>query len=121
MWPSDGSLEGHSNAADEPLRLPAFDAAIRDGLEGAGVRRYLRGLGFTPADYDPLADRMPDGRLIDREAKHLRLRAAGRLEADLERRRARPGSGQQHASRATAVAGELSSCIERVYTVGSGE
>ncbi|QCC58680.1 glutamate-cysteine ligase family protein [Natrinema thermotolerans] len=85
-----------SNAADEPLRLPAFDtvesvtdAAIRDGLEGTGVRHYLRGLGFTPADYDPIADHMPDGRLTDREAKRLRLRAADRLEADLERRRAR--------------------------------
>ncbi|OAQ53269.1 hypothetical protein HTG_07265 [Natrinema mahii] len=83
-----------SSAADEPLHLPAFDtvesitdAAIHDGLEGAGVRQYLRGLGFTPSDYDPLADRMPGGRLTDREARRLRLRAADRLEADLERHR----------------------------------
>ncbi|WP_226040044.1 glutamate--cysteine ligase [Natrinema sp. DC36] len=83
-------------ATDGPLRLPEFDTvesvtdvAIHDGLEGAGVRDYLRRLGFTPAAYDPLADRMTDSRLGERRAKKLRLRAADRLEADLEQRRVR--------------------------------
>ncbi len=82
-----------SNAiTDGPLSLPEFDtvesvadAAIRDGLESPAVRRYLRGLGFTPSAYDPLADRATDSRITDRRAKRLRLRAADRLEADLER------------------------------------
>ncbi|PGF15797.1 glutamate--cysteine ligase [Natrinema sp. CBA1119] len=92
---SDAIIESNA-VTDEPLHLPTFetvesitDAAIRDGLEGAEVRRYLRGLGFTPAEYDPLADRMTDSRITERRAKKLRLRAADRLEADLERRRVR--------------------------------
>ncbi|MFC6769657.1 glutamate-cysteine ligase family protein [Natrinema soli] len=83
-------------AADRPLRLPEFDAvesmtdaAIHDGLEEPRVRRYLRGIGFTPAEYDPLADRMTDSRITERRAKKLRLEAANRLEADLEQRRVR--------------------------------
>lgn len=91
---SDAIIE--SNAAGKPLALPAFetvesvtDAAIRDGLESPAVRNYLRGLGFTPAEYDPLVNRMPDDRLSERRAKRLRLRAADQLEADLEQRRVR--------------------------------
>ncbi|RQG94580.1 glutamate-cysteine ligase family protein [Natrarchaeobius chitinivorans] len=73
--------------------LPAFDtvetitdAAIRDGLESANVRNYLQTMGFTPSAYDPLSDRLPDSRLSKHRAKTLRLEAATRLEADLERR-----------------------------------
>ncbi|SEW24482.1 glutamate-cysteine ligase family protein [Natrinema salifodinae] len=76
--------------------LPAFDAveeitdaAIHDGLESSAVRRYLRDFGFAPSTYEPLADRLPDSRVSKRRAKRLRLRAADRLEADLDRRRVR--------------------------------
>ncbi|MFD1565455.1 glutamate-cysteine ligase family protein [Haloarchaeobius amylolyticus] len=93
---TDSDTAVDSRGAGDPLALPAFDrvesvtdAAIYDGLDGTGVRRYLRGLGFTPSAYNPLADRMPDSRLTEGQARNLRLRAADRLEADLERRRVR--------------------------------
>ncbi|MDS0476052.1 glutamate--cysteine ligase [Natrinema sp. 1APR25-10V2] len=89
--PTESDAIIDSNAAGEPVHLPAFDAvesitdaAIRDGLDDSEVRRYLRGLGFTPSAYDPLADRATDSRITGRRAKRLRLRAADRLEADLE-------------------------------------
>ncbi|WP_222915128.1 glutamate-cysteine ligase family protein [Natrinema sp. SYSU A 869] len=92
---SDAIIDSNAATAD-PLHLPAFDtvesitdAAIHDGLENQAVQRYLRGLGFTPPAYDPLADRVTDSWLTKRRAKRLRLRAADRLEADLERRRVR--------------------------------
>lgn len=77
---------------DEPLRLPAFDtlervtdAAIHDGLTSPRVRGYLRWLGFEPSAYEPLADRLPDAHLSERHAKRLRLEAASRLEAEVDR------------------------------------
>ncbi|SEQ85637.1 glutamate-cysteine ligase family protein [Natrinema salaciae] len=92
---SDAIIDSNA-VTDGPLRLPKFDtvesitdAAIHDGLGDSSVRRYLRGLGFEPSAYDPLADRHPDSRITERRAKKLRLRAADRLEADLERRRVR--------------------------------
>ena len=81
---------------DDPLELPAFDtvseitdAAIRDGLSNAGVRRYLRRLGFSPSAYEPLADRLPNSRISARRAKRLRLEAASQLEAEVARHRVR--------------------------------
>ncbi|WP_290814754.1 glutamate-cysteine ligase family protein [Halovivax sp.] len=85
---------GGGNGGEVPL--PAFgtvedvtDAAIRDGIADPIVERYLRRFGFEPSAYDPLADRHPDSRLTSRRAKRLRLRAAARLEADLDRERPR--------------------------------
>ncbi|GAB3677631.1 glutamate-cysteine ligase family protein [Halopiger thermotolerans] len=96
----DGDRDRVGGSGDEPdadsVPLPAFDtveevtdAAIRDGLENSNVRTYLRGLGFTPSEYEPLTAQLPDGRLTERRAKRLRLAAARRLEADLEERRVR--------------------------------
>ncbi|WP_306055062.1 glutamate-cysteine ligase family protein [Natronococcus wangiae] len=90
--------DGESSAGDtgDEMPLPAFetveevtDTVIRDGLGDASVRRYLQELGFSPSTYDPLAARLPDSRLTKRRAKKLRLEAARRLEADLEKRRVR--------------------------------
>ncbi|MDQ2050895.1 glutamate-cysteine ligase family protein [Natronolimnohabitans sp. A-GB9] len=81
---------------DGTVSLPDFDTvetvtdtAIYDGIGDPHVQDYLEELGFTPSAYEPLADRLPDARLSKREAKRLRLEAATKLEADLERRRAR--------------------------------
>ena len=82
--------------ADGAVPLPAFDTvedvtdrAIRDGLDDPAVQRYLRTLGFTPSSYDPLVDRLPTSRLTNRQGNRLRLRAASRLETDLERAKRR--------------------------------
>ncbi|MWV41552.1 glutamate--cysteine ligase [Natrialba sp. INN-245] len=81
---------------DDEVPLPVFDTveeiadtAIHEGLESERVRSYLRRFGFSPSAYDPLADRLPDARLSKRRAKRLRLEAATRLEADLDRHRVR--------------------------------
>ncbi|ELY64070.1 glutamate-cysteine ligase family protein [Natronococcus jeotgali] len=91
----DGA-ESATDAADGKLTLPDFgtvesvtDAAVHDGLESPSVSGYLRELGFSPGAYEPFADRLPDSRLAKRRAKRLRLEAARRLEADLERARVR--------------------------------
>ncbi|APX98251.1 glutamate-cysteine ligase family protein [Natronorubrum daqingense] len=90
------SDEHQSAKTDDRLSLPSFDtvesvtdAAIHDGLEDPAVRSYLDDLGFTPSAHDPLANRLPASRLTERQAKQLRLEAAGQLEADLERTPAR--------------------------------
>ncbi|AEH35943.1 glutamate-cysteine ligase family protein [Halopiger xanaduensis] len=90
-----GAETGDDPNADS-VPLPAFDtveeitdAAIYNGLEDSNVQAYLRRLGFTPSNYEPLTTRLPDGQLTERRAKRLRLAAARRLEADLEQRRVR--------------------------------
>ncbi|MFC4436259.1 MULTISPECIES: glutamate-cysteine ligase family protein [Natrialbaceae] len=91
----DGT-DASTGATGGEMPLPAFetveevtDTVIHDGLEDSGVQRYLQELGFSPSAYDPLAARMPDSRLTKARAKNLRLEAARRLEADLERPRVR--------------------------------
>lgn len=72
--------------------LPSFEtveqvttAAMHDGVANPRVDGYLRWLGFDPAGYDRPAERFSDERLTKRRARQLRLDAARRLEADLER------------------------------------
>jgi hypothetical protein len=88
-----GTVIGPEASADtEAVRLPTFkrvertiETAMRDGASHPEVRAYLRELGFSPAVYDGLAPDRPDGWLSEKRARALRLRAADRLEADLER------------------------------------
>ncbi|WP_265109627.1 glutamate-cysteine ligase family protein [Halosolutus halophilus] len=90
-----GTVVAGADAAptDDEMILPEFetveritDTAIHDGVDDPDVRRYLETLGVTPSAFAPLADRTTDARLSKQEARRLRLAAAERLEADLERR-----------------------------------
>ncbi|MXV62845.1 glutamate--cysteine ligase [Natronorubrum sp. JWXQ-INN-674] len=92
----EGSESAAEREANGAVTLPDFDtvesitdAAIHNGIEDSSVRAYLQKLGFTPADYDPLASRLADTRLTKRQAKRLRLEAARGLEEDLAKRRVR--------------------------------
>ncbi|EMA46447.1 glutamate-cysteine ligase family protein [Halobiforma nitratireducens] len=90
-----GVTDAGSNSSGG-LTLPEFatvervtDAAIDDGIGDEGVQRYLRRFGFTPTAYEPLAERLPDSRVTKRDAKTLRLEAAGQLEREVGLGRAR--------------------------------
>ncbi|MFU8866925.1 glutamate-cysteine ligase family protein [Natronococcus sp.] len=86
-----GSAAGH--VTSEGVRLPdyetAFDLAgeaIRTGLESTPVANYLDRMGFSIADYHPIATQI-DGRqyVTKSDARELRLEYASRLESDIER------------------------------------
>lgn len=76
----------------EEISLPAAEtvrdlteAAIRDGLASGAVADYLERMGFTVADYHPIAMRI-DGRqyVTTADARDMRLEYASRLDEDLE-------------------------------------
>jgi gamma-glutamyl:cysteine ligase YbdK (ATP-grasp superfamily) len=88
-----GTAVGPDASTDsDAVRLPSFDrveqtveTAMHDGASHPSVRAYLRDRGFSPAAYDSLAPDRPDGWLSKKQARTLRLEAADRLEADLDR------------------------------------
>lgn len=93
----DADEEDEKHEADDRLRLPPFDtvqrtvdAAMHDGLSDPVVRDYLEGLGLRPERYDPPAHRFERDQVTRKVARRLRLEAADRLEADLERTVAEP-------------------------------
>lgn len=62
------------------------ESAISDGLRSEAVRAYLRAFGFDISSYAPLAEEIEieNGTAVtEEEARALRLRYAGRLEADV--------------------------------------
>lgn len=90
--PSPGSRAGVGSG---PVELPPFEAlrdlvdeAITNGVDGRGVRRYLRGLGLAVEEFRPFGARIDGRSALDATiARRLRLRAADRLERDLHRLR----------------------------------
>lgn len=79
----------------EPVGIPPFEAlrelvdeAIAEGIDGRGVRRYLRGFGLAVEEFRPFGARIDGRSRLDATiARRLRLRAADRLERDLYRLR----------------------------------
>ncbi|XVH33678.1 glutamate-cysteine ligase family protein (plasmid) [Haloferacaceae archaeon DSL9] len=84
---------GEPGVTEDEIRIPPFetvrthvDAAIRDGLSSAAVSEYLGRMGFTAADYQPIAPRLSSRGDIPRStARAIRLDSAARLERDIER------------------------------------
>ncbi|MFC6719610.1 glutamate-cysteine ligase family protein [Natrialbaceae archaeon GCM10025810] len=95
--PGTGNGRGSGPASTaRPVTLPEFetverivDVAMRDGVDNHRVCHYLRGMDVDPTAFDPLAGAVTEPRLSSDRARTLRLRAADRLEADLERTRVR--------------------------------
>lgn len=90
-----GGGDGDGGGDDGALSLPPFetlrghvDAAIERGLAAPRVERHLSGMGFDPDEYRPFGEEI-DGRerLDPDDARRVRLRAADRLERDVERLR----------------------------------
>ncbi len=77
--------------SDDTIVLPAFGrvlehvtAAIEKGVDSAPLRSYLDRMGFDVAAYDPITHDLDDRESITpREARHLRLDYADRLEQDV--------------------------------------
>ncbi|ELY55855.1 glutamate-cysteine ligase family protein [Natronolimnohabitans innermongolicus] len=85
--------DGSVATVEDTLSLPSFDAvesatdaAVYNGVDDSRVTNYLRTLGFSPSEYEPLANQLPDDRLSKRDAKRLRLEAARGLEAEVAQR-----------------------------------
>lgn len=84
---------GPTEVRESRIRLPEFETlsalsreAIESGVNSPRVRSYLRNVGFNPAAYESLsASLRGPRRLSDSEARTLRLRQAGRLQADVQR------------------------------------
>lgn len=96
-----GSLMSHTRTAavehgspevgPDRIRVPEFERlrdlsrrAIQSGLNSPDVRSYLRGMGFSPAAYEPLSPRLEGPRrLSESQARTRRLQQADRLRADV--------------------------------------
>lgn len=82
---------GEPGLSDDHIGVPEFEtvrglsrAAIAFGLSPEPVRNYLERFEFDPSAYRPLAPRVAGADTLDDErARELRLRQAGRLEADV--------------------------------------
>ncbi|MDG5758508.1 glutamate-cysteine ligase family protein [Natronococcus sp. A-GB1] len=76
----------------EGVQLPDYDtvfdlagAAIRKGLESTPVVNYLDRMGFSVADYHPIATQIGGRQYVTKsDARELRLEYASRLESDVE-------------------------------------
>lgn len=86
-------LAGDASTPGDGRPVPSFDRlrdvvdeSIADGLGSERVRRYLDRWGFSVEAYRPMAGRIAGLDEVDHEAgRRLRLRAADRLDRDLER------------------------------------
>ncbi|SFG41568.1 Glutamate-cysteine ligase family 2(GCS2) [Halopelagius inordinatus] len=91
----DGTRIGASRSNDDALSLPPFetlrdcvDAALERGLAAPRVGRHLSRMGFDPAEYRPFGEEIDGRERLDAdEARRIRLRAADRLDRDVERLR----------------------------------
>ncbi|RDI72713.1 glutamate-cysteine ligase family protein [Halopelagius longus] len=91
----DGTRIGDGNDGDGSLSLPPFatlrarvDAAIERGLAAPPVEEHLSRFGFDPDEYRPFGEEIGGRERLDADdARRIRLRAADRLERDVERLR----------------------------------